>query len=102
MLTIILLVIDAAIAAFASFAGIFIVMASDSCGVRECNTSLITLGWIVGMALPWIALIATVIVAIVLLVKRRIAFWVALVGGVLIALAPFAGFAVASAGVSSG
>ncbi|MFB7892670.1 DUF6264 family protein [Microbacterium sp. NPDC056044] len=99
VITIVLLVADAVLATLASFMGIFLVMASDSCGVRDCNVDLITLGWLMGMILPWVMLVATVVVAIVLMVKRRLAFWVPLAGAALIVLSLVAAFLVASAAV---
>ena len=99
VITIVLLVADAVLATLASFMGIFLVMASDSCGARDCNVDLITLGWLMGMILPWVMLVATVVVAIVLMVKRRLAFWVPLVGAALIVLSLVAAFMVASAAV---
>ncbi len=101
IVTIVLLVADGVLAALASFMGIFLVMGSDSCGVRECSTELITLGWLMGMILPWVAFALTVVVAIVLMVKRRLAFWVPLVGAALIVLSLVLAFAVTSSGVSS-
>lgn len=99
VVTIILLVGDAVLAALASLMGMFLVMASDPCGARDCSTELITIGWLMGMALPWVALVATAIVAIVLMVKRRLAFWVPLVGAGLIVGALALAFAVTAAGV---
>lgn len=99
-ITIILLVADGVLAALASFMGMFLVMASDPCGVRECSSELITLGWLLGMILPWVAFAATAVVAIVLMVKRRVAFWVPLVGAALIVLSLVLAFAVTSSGVS--
>lgn len=99
VVTIILLVGDAVLAALASLMGMFLVMASDPCGVRDCSTELITVGWLMGMILPWVALIATAVVAIVLMVKRRLAFWVPLIGAVAIVGALVLAFAVTSAGV---
>lgn len=99
VVTIILLVGDAVLAALASLMGMFLVMASDPCGVRDCSTELITIGWLMGMILPWVALIATAVVAIVLMVKRRLAFWVPLVGAAAIVGALALAFAVTSAGV---
>jgi len=99
VVTIVLLVADAILAGLASLMGMFLVMASDSCGVRDCNVDLITLGWLMGMILPWVAFIATAAVAIVLMVKRRLAFWVPLAGAALIALSLVAAFIVASSAV---
>ncbi len=99
VITIVLLVADAVLATLASFMGIFLVMASDSCGARDCNVDLITVGWLMGMILPWVMLVVTVVVAIVLMVKRRLAFWVPLAGAALIVLSLVAAFMVASAAV---
>jgi len=99
VITIILLVGDAVLAGLASFMGMFLVMASDPCGVRDCSTDLITLGWLMGMILPWVAFAATTIVSIVLMVKRRLAFWVPLAGAALIVLSLVLAFTVTAAGV---
>jgi hypothetical protein len=99
IITIVLLVADGVLAALASFMGMFLVMASDPCGVRSCSTELITVGWLMGMILPWVSFAATAVVAIVLMVKRRLAFWVPLVGAGLIVLVLVLAFFVTSAGV---
>lgn len=99
VVTIVLLVADGVLAALASIMGMFLVMASDPCGAVTCSTDLITIGWLMGMILPWLAFVATAIVAIVLMVKRRLAFWVALVGAALIVLSLVLAFAVTAAGV---
>src|SRR5690349_347874 len=65
VVTIILLVGAAVVAALASLMGMFLVMASDPCGARDCSTELITIGWLMGMILPWVVLVATAVVAIV-------------------------------------
>lgn len=98
VVTIVLLVADGVLAGLASMMGMFLVMASDSCGAATCDTGLITIGWLMGMILPWVAFVATAIVAIVLMVKRRLAFWVALVGAAAIVLSLVLAFAVTSAG----
>lgn len=99
VVTIILLVGAAVLAALASLMGMFLVMASDPCGARDCSTELITIGWLMGMILPWVVLVVTAVVAIVLLVKRRLAFWVPLVGAVAIVLSLVLAFMVTSMGV---
>lgn len=101
VVTIVLLVADGVLAGLASIMGMFLAMASDPCGAVTCNTDLIMVGWLMGMILPWLAFIATAIVAIVLMVKRRLAFWVALVGAAVIVLSLVLAFAVTSAGVPS-
>jgi len=99
VLTIVLLVADVALAAVASFMGVFLAMASDPCGARDCNFDLITAGFFVGTIGPWVALTLTLAAAIVLLVLRRIAFWVPLAGAALIVLVMVAAFGLAGAGV---
>ena len=99
VLTIVLLVLDVVLTALMSFFGLFLAMASDSCGVRDCNTELLATGMMIGVGLPWLVLIVTVIVAIVVLVMRRLAFWIPIVGGVLIVASLVLGFVVAGAGV---
>ncbi|WP_243074211.1 DUF6264 family protein [Microbacterium sp. SS28] len=101
VLTIVFLVGLVVLTAFASFAGLFLVMASDSCGARDCSVELITTGWIVGTLLPWVVLIAAAIVSIVFMVKRKIAFYIPLLGAVGVAGALVLGFVIAGAGVPS-
>lgn len=99
VVTIVLLVLDGVLAAIMSLFGFFLAMAGDSCGARDCNSDLIAIGLMVAVALPWLVLIIVAIVSIVLLIKRRLAFWVPLVGGVLIIGSWFVGALIASAGV---
>jgi hypothetical protein len=99
VLTIVFLVGLVVLTAFASFMGLFLVMASDPCGVRDCSTELITIGWLVGTLLPWVVLIATAIVSIVRMVKRKLAFYIPLLGVVGVAGALVLGFVIAGAGV---
>lgn len=99
VLTIVLLVGDVALAALASFMGLFLAMASDPCGARDCDYDLITAGFFVGTIGPWVALALTLAAAIVLMVLRRIAFWVPLAGAALIVLVMVTAFGLAGAGV---
>lgn len=102
VVTVILLVLLALLAMLVSFFGFFLVMASDPCGVRECSTELIGLGVILAVGLPWVALLVAVVLAIILLVRRKIAFWVPLAAGPLVIGAWFVGAYVAAAGVPTG
>ena len=79
--------------------GALLTMASDSCGVLECSTDLIGFGVLVAMALPWLILVGVVVVAILFLGKRWIAFWVPLAGAPLVVASWFAGAVIAGAGV---
>lgn len=100
VLTIVLLVLDGVLAAIMSFFGFFLAMAGDSCGARDCNSDLIAVGLMVAVALPWVVLIIVAVVSIVLLVRRRLAFWVPLAGAVLIIASWPIGALIASSGVS--
>lgn len=82
--------------------GAFLAMASDPCGARDCNTDLIGLGVLAAMGLPWLVLVGTIVVAILFLVKRWIAFWVPLAGAPVIVGTWFIGAAIAAAGVPGG
>ena len=99
IVTIILLVLDGVLAAIMSFFGFFLAMAGDSCGARDCTADFIAIGLMVAVGLPWLVLIVVAVVSIVLLVRRRLAFWVPLVGAVFIIGSWFIGAAIASAGV---
>jgi len=101
VLTIVLLVLNLVLAALVSFMGLFLAMASDPCGVRDCSTDLIATGMMVAVGLPWLVLIVIVVVAIVLMVMRRLAFWVPIVGGILIVGSLVLGWSIAAAGVPS-
>jgi hypothetical protein len=101
VITIVLLVADGVLAGLASVMGMFLVMASDPCGNLTCDGSLIAIGWMMGMILPWVAFAITVVVAIILMVKRRLAFWVPLAGAALIVLSLVLAFVVTAAGVPS-
>ncbi|TDN91868.1 DUF6264 family protein [Microbacterium sp. BK668] len=99
VLTIVFLVALIVYTALASFAGLFLVMASDSCGVRDCSTELITTGWLIGTLVPWAVLVGAAIWAIVFMVKRRLAFYIPLLGAVGVTLVLVIAFFVTSAGV---
>lgn len=103
VVTIVIMVLLAILTFWVSLFGFFLVMASDPCGASTvCNTDLIGIGVLVAVGLPWVFFLAAVIVGIVLLVKRRIAFWVPLAASPFVIGAWFAGAAIASAGVPTG
>lgn len=82
--TIVLLVIGGAIAIGLTFFAFFLVFASDPCGASTvCDTDRMSAGFFVALLGPGAVTVATTIVAVVLLVRRRIAFWVPLAGIVL-------------------
>lgn len=85
-----------------SFAGLMLVMASDSCGTgtTECSTGIILLGVGLAVVAPWVALLAMGTWAVVRLVRRKLAWWVPLLAVPLWALVFALGVAVTFAGVS--
>lgn len=95
----ILLVLLAALAALMSFFGFFLAMASDPCGARDCSYDLIGTGLMTAVALPWVLLLGSSVITILLLAFRRIAFWVPLATAPLIIGSWFLGALIASAGV---
>lgn len=77
--TVVLLLLLCAGGLVASFAGLTLVFASDSCGVTsECSTGGIALGVLIAVAAPWVAIVAMGTWAVVRLVRRKLAWWVAL------------------------
>ena len=82
VLTIVLLVVDLVTAVILSYLAIFLVFASDSCGVG-CNSDLLSFGVLLGFIAPYVAFAIALVVSIVLLVTKRRAFWVPIVAFVL-------------------
>jgi hypothetical protein len=81
IVTIVLLVGLIAVDAAISFAALFLVMMSDSCGtVAPCDFTLLTAGWLVAVIGPSVVVLATIVVAIIAMVRRRLSFWMALTG----------------------
>ncbi|CAN5459782.1 hypothetical protein BH10ACT7_BH10ACT7_22950 [soil metagenome] len=103
VLTIVLLVLYLAgnviLSALALF---FLAFAGDSCGARNtCDYDQISNGILIATAGPWIPVIFVVAGAIILLVIKRIAFWVPLVGGALSVTALVVGIAIATSAASA-
>jgi hypothetical protein len=76
-------------------------MASDPCGTVLCSTDLITLGWLIGTLVPWVVLIAAAVWAIIFLVKRKLAFYIPIVGAVGVTAVLVIAFMITAAGVPS-
>lgn len=100
VLTIVLLVILVGVALLASFFSFFLAFASDPCGAAvECDTDRMALGMLIAMIGPLAVGLVTLIAAIVVLVLKRIAFWIPIVGIVLVAGIFFGGAAITISGV---
>jgi hypothetical protein len=79
--TIVLLAVEALIAAALTFGSFFLVFASDPCGASTvCDTGRMGVGFFIALLGPGAVTVIAVIVAVILLVLRRIAFWVPIVG----------------------
>lgn len=101
VLTIVFLVLSPLAALAASSAGLLLAYAVDACGSVTCNTDLVNVGLWSAVIAPWGALLAGVVVSIVLLVKRRLAFWVPLAAMALMTALWFVAAAIVSLGVSA-
>ena len=102
VVSLILLTLLGFLAFFVSVFGAFLVMASDSCGSTDCDNGLIAFGVLAAMGLPWVVLVAAAVFTILLIVKRRVSFWVPLAASPLVVGSWFVGAAIASAGVPTG
>lgn len=83
--TIILLVTSGVIAAGLAFAGLMLVMSTDSCGSvtdKECNYSLFTTAWLFSMAAPLVGFLITLFFTIRRMARNETSFWVPLAGTV--------------------
>ena len=87
-------------AALASFFGLFRGDGGDGCtGGNPCNDSLIGLGVVIAAGSPWAVLVATALVCAFRLGARRPAWWVPLLGAVLLVPLWVLGAYVATLGV---
>lgn len=85
VLTIVLLVVMIGLALIASFFSFFLAFAGDSCGASvECDTARMGAGMLIAMIGPLAAALLALIAAVVVLVLKRIAFWIPIVGIVLV------------------
>lgn len=100
VLTVVLLIAMAAVAVVAAFGGVFLVFVTDSCGsVGRCNDAAVTSGVLTGAVGPLVVALIAAVVAVVRLVRRRMAFWVPVVGLVLIVAVLVLGYLLTASGV---
>ncbi|PJJ71389.1 hypothetical protein CLV46_0934 [Diaminobutyricimonas aerilata] len=57
-----------------------LIMMSDGCGSGTCDYTLMTIAWFVALLAPPIVFLASVVVTIVRIARRRLAWWVPLAG----------------------
>lgn len=85
VLTIVLLVLMIGAALVVSFLSLFLTMASDPCGMAvECDFGRMGAGMLIAMVGPPVAGLLALIAAVVVLVLKRVAFWIPIVGIVLV------------------
>jgi hypothetical protein len=85
VLTIVLLVLMVGAALLASFLSFFLAFASDSCGASvTCDTDRIPGGMLIAMIGPLLVALLVLVAAIIVLVLKRIAFWIPVVGMILV------------------
>jgi hypothetical protein len=100
VLTIVLLVLMIGAALLASFLSFFLAFAGDSCGaVAECDYDRMATGMLLAMIGPLAVALIVLIAGVVVLVLRRIAFWIPLVGIILVIGVFIAGAALTASGV---
>ncbi|WP_374009338.1 hypothetical protein [Leifsonia sp. LS-T14] len=98
--TIVLLVVAIVVAAALTFAAAFLVFASDPCGGSTvCDTGRMGVGFFVAFIGPAAVTVIALIVAVVLLVLRRVSFWVPILGILLAVAIWVAGAALVISGV---
>lgn len=103
ILTIVLLIAYLLGTLVASFSAFFLAFAGDSCGASSvCDENQMANGMMIALYAVWIPALFVVIGAIVLLVLRRLAFWVPLVGGALTIIISIIGWAVTISAVRTG
>ena len=100
VLTIVLLVIMVGVTLLASFFSFFLAFAGDPCGAAvECDVDRMGTGMLIAMIGPIVVGLLALIAAVIVLVLRRIAFWIPIVGIVLIVAVFVGGAALTISGV---
>jgi hypothetical protein len=100
ILSIILLILLLIVSAVAAFAAVGLAFAGDSCGASSvCDYDRIAEGFMAGIVAPLVVGFVALVVTVVMLILRRLAFWIPLVGIVLAIAAEVAAWAWAISGV---
>lgn len=100
VVTIVGFAITAVLGLGASFLGLMLVMASDSCGTSsDCSTGLIGVGVLIAVSAPWVCWVPALIVAIVRQTRRRLTWWLPVLAAVAYVPLVVLAFVVIDAGV---
>jgi|GEM_PF-1541262 uncharacterized BrkB/YihY/UPF0761 family membrane protein len=98
IVTIILIVLGIALALVLAVLGSLVVFVSDSCS-DSCNIDQLTAGVYVAVLLPGVLILASSVWAIVRIVRRKVGFWVILLGAAAAILGWMLGAAIAATAV---
>lgn len=83
VLSIVFMVMLAALTVITSYIALFSIMLTDSCFGDRCDQDRVALGMNVGLMGPWVVTAIGITVTIVCLVRRKVAFWIPIVAGIL-------------------
>jgi len=101
VLTITLFVLYLGWSVVCCFAGALLAMAGDSCGASSaCDDGVLASAFLVGSIGPIVLVLPVLIATVIVLVRKRIAFWIPLLGALLALAIEVASFALASSGVT--
>jgi len=99
IVSIILIIIGVVGFAFLGFLTLFLSMMSDGCYANQCNTGLMSAGWLIALAMPPAVFVGAVIWTIIRLARRKTAWWITLAGAFLAILVWAAGAGLMQAGL---
>ncbi len=100
ILTIVLLVVMIGVTLLASFLSFFLAFAGDSCGSGiTCDYDRMSTGMLIAMIGPLAVGMLALIASVIVLVLKRIAFWIPIVGIVLVVAVFVGGAALTASGV---
>ncbi|WFR84513.1 DUF6264 family protein [Arthrobacter sp. Y-9] len=99
IVSIILMIIGVVGFAFLGFLTLFLSMMSDGCYANQCNTGLMSVGWLIALAVPPAVFIGAIIWTIIRLARRKTAWWITLAGAFLAILVWAAGAGLMQAGL---
>lgn len=94
VVTIILIVLGIALAVVLAVLGAFLAFVSDGCS-DTCNLDQLTAGIYIAVLAPSALILASIVWAIVRIVRRKLGFWVLLLGGAAAILGWMLGAAIA-------